>query len=121
MFGSKKSGIPEILRSQNGDTVVSHPGVTMVRPKGKRERSPGPNLGEREKGKGPNPKWSPDLTGQCYRAAHARTRRNDFQVGGPGGLTPQPPNWDAEMPRALSTNLPGLWSKACWRMGMIDP
>ena len=32
-------------------TPWCHPGVTMVGPKGKRERFPGPNRGQREKGK----------------------------------------------------------------------
>ena len=72
-------------------TPWCHPGVTMVGPKRKRERFPGPNLGEREKGKRSNPNFCPDLTGQCHQAAHAWTRQNDFPVGGPGGLTPQPP------------------------------
>ena len=58
MFGSKKSGIPEILRSQNGDTVVSpwcHHGGT------KREKGtlPWTKPGPKKKGKEVKPEFLP--------------------------------------------------------------
>ena len=83
------------IRAGCGGRGGVHRGVTLVSPwwdqKGKGNASLGQTVAKREKGKRPTPKWNPDLTGQCHRAAHARTRRNDFPVGGPGGLTPQPP------------------------------
>ena len=93
---SQNSRIPNLFLDPRNLVSQKYCDPNMVTPwchhgRTKREKGmlpgakPGPT-GKRKKR--PNPKWSPDLTGQCHRAAHARTRRNDFSVGGPGGLTP---------------------------------
>ena len=73
-----------VLKSQN-----SHKGKGKCgRSKREKGKAAGP---KRERGKCPDCLFGPDLTTLWHRASHARTRRNDFPVGGPGGLTPQPP------------------------------
>ena len=99
ILGSKKFGIPEILRSSNGDTVVSpwcHDGGT------KREKValPGAKPGPKGKGKEAKPEMEPG----SHWTAPPRVARTDETKRFPGWGT-----WWSNPPTSDLLLLPATW------------
>ena len=93
-------------------TPWCHPGVTMVGPKGKRERFPGRNRGEKGKGKGAKPEMEPG----SHWTVPPRGARTDETKRFPGWGT-----WRSNPPTSDTFGKPKLDKTPSWTEAQVRP